>query len=254
MQEFCHRCHADLPQLAPGSSRGDEDAILFCPRCAAPQIHLPDYMRVEAPVATTTGALPPPRLFGAGPGAIDWRAVLTAATVVAAVGVLLTILSLQVGAFSVLGLLWTLSAGSIALALYARLRPQAQMDARVGMRVGVTAGLLMLAAMGVGLAATGVVLRYGTHGMEQFDKANADQRKAILTWFQQNIDDKEVQEKFAEDMNSPRMNSPEMRAGSALAGLGMQATLILLIAAGTGALVGRMRASPSARPGLRRGD
>lgn len=260
MRELCHRCHAELPEPAAGSSRGDEDAILFCPRCAAPQIHLPEHMRTEpaATVAPTTGELPPPRLFGEGVTSsfsqIDWRAALRCGAFVAAVAALLTVLSFAFAAFTFFGLLWTFSAASVALGLYARLRPQAKMDARIGMKVGVTAGVLLLAAIGIGLAATGVILRFGTHSMEQFDKANTEQRKQVVTWVQQNVDDKDLAAKLTENLTSPRMNTPEMHAANALGGMALQSVMILFICAGSGAFAGRLRGSQAARASLRQGD
>jgi hypothetical protein len=259
MRELCHRCHSELPEPAAGSSRGDEDAILFCPRCAAPQILLPEHMRTEVSSAPTTGNAPPPRPAGfnarhaTGPKSVDWRAALTAAAVVAAVSALLILGRLAVPAISILSLFWTLGGAVIALGLYSRYRPDARMDAGVGLRVGVASGLLMVAGMAIALAATGILLRFGTHRLAGFDAAT-DQIFAAFRkqWVQQ-----------MQDQNQPAdiqqqlltfMDSHEFRAGSVVFYMGFFGGIILLISACGGAFAGMLRASQSARPGLRRGE
>ena len=106
----------------------------------------------------------------------------------------------------------------------------------------------MLAAIAVPLACTGVVLlRFGTHGLDSFDKGNADQRKAMqawsLNWFEHNTQDKDLQAKYAEQLNSPFLNSPEVQAGGALAGMALQGLILVLLSTGIGSLAGRLQAA-----------
>jgi len=262
MHELCHRCHGEIPEV-PGSSRGDDDAVLFCPRCGAPQIHLQEHMHAEAPAADavpTTGAVPPPRPPGAAglPGRIDWEAALVCTGLVAVVAASLAAIGIESIPVAFVGALWTISGAVIAIRLYNRRRPQAWMDARIGLRIGVAAGLLIVAATCVTAATAGVVMRFGTHSMAKFDEENAQERKAlqtrIIAWFDQNVQDKDMQQRYAEEMNSPQMNSPEMLAGSALFGRALQGFFILAISALGGAFAGRLLTSHTGHPRLRRGD
>ena len=263
MRELCHRCHGELPELAGGAGRGDEDTLLFCPRCCAPQILLPEHMRIETPagdLAPTTGALPPPRPAGAATatatgatalGEVDWQAALSSIAVVATVGAILTGIGNESAPFFLICVLWIISAAVIALGLYARRRPAAWMDARTGMRVGVATGLMMVAAMAMALSATGVVRRFGIHTMSARDAESAQElavaEAQASEWMQMQNQTKEIQQKF-----HGFINSPEARAGSQLFRLGILGGIILLLSAGGGAFAGRLRASQAPRTGLRR--
>lgn len=228
--------------------------MLFCPRCSAPQLLLPEHMRIEdpgaAPVATT-GTLPPPRVRTADSRQVDWQAALPGAAMVAVAGAVLTMVGLKVNGAALLSVVWLLSAASISLGLYVRRSPRAWMDGRIGLRVGVVTGLLMLAALAVAGAGTGVVLRFGTHGLAQFDEQSVQQTKATqawwVNWMQAQGQDKDVQAKYVEMLNSPLMTSPEMKAGSELFSLGLEGAIIVLIAAGGGAFAGMLRGRRAAR-------
>ena len=262
MRALCHRCHGELPEPSAGSSANDEDALLFCPRCGAPQILLPEHMRNEAPApgmaALTTGTLPPPRPAGAGvgPGQVVWRAALRAGMAVATVSAVLTLAGLAFAPVSPLTVIWTLAGALIAVKLYARWSPLAAVDSKVGKRIGTATGLLMLAFIVVALAGAGVVLRFGTHGLEQFDRDNAAQRKAVhewsLNWFERNTDDKDMQAQYAQQLNSPFLNSPEVQAGGALASVALQGLLLVLLSTALGSVAGRLQAVQTARAGVRR--
>ena len=260
MHEYCHRCHGELPGRAAANPYDDEGALLFCPRCGAPQILLPEHMRVEAVEAeqiNTTGATPPPRPANAPgslkDGQIDWRIALAAGALVAVVGAVLELIGLKSNAVSLLSLLWTMGGAVIALGLYARHRPAAWMDARVGLRVGVATGLVLIAAMGIALAATGVVMRFGTHSLGSFDAEIAANfglmRQQMVARLQEQQQSADIQQKIL-----GFMGSQEVRAGFAMFYLGVLGGVIMLVSAGGGAFAGMMRASQSPRPGLRRGD
>jgi hypothetical protein len=254
MRELCHRCHGELP----ASTKGDSP-LIFCPHCAAPQLLLSESMRIELPpVAPTTGALPPPRPVGSyplnsRPGQVDWRAAIAATAMVAAVGAALLVGGVEFSAVSFLSVLWTMSGAVIALGLYSRNRPQAWMDARVGLRVGFASGLLTIAAMGIALAGTGVVMRFGTHSLGSFDAGIVQifdiNRQHVIQMMQEQNQPADIQVKLL-----GLMNSPEFHAGFAITYVGVLGGIILLISAGGGAFAGMLRASRSPRPGLRRGD
>lgn len=254
MQEYCHRCHGELPLAAVGSKQSSDDAMLFCPRCSAPQILLPEHMRVEpAVMAGTTGTMPPP-LPADHPGArgqIDWRVALPAAAAIALVAAVLRIAGLKLEAASIVWFFWILAGANLALGVYAKRRPAAWMDARVGLRIGLVTGMLMCGAMAAAGGATGVVERYGLGGMAKFDDDRAKDRAAgqemVQSWMKEHAFDADVQKNYAESMNSPLAKSPEMLAGVALAGFGFEALVLMLISAGTGAINGMMRGARIAR-------
>ena len=207
----------------------------------------------------TTGALPPPRPAGPGwryaPGSktVDWRAVLVSAGWVALIGAVLACLRVVFPAVAILSVFWTISCAGTALGLYARFRSGAWLDARTGMRIGVVAALLMVAAAAIARSATGVAMRFGTHSMAATDAEEAAQRKVaeaqVTQWTQLESQPKEVQEKFHEVWSAP-----EAIAGSFVAGLGMLGGIILVFSAGLGAFVGMLRGSQAARQGLRPGE
>jgi hypothetical protein len=254
MRELCHRCHGELPASITGDS-----PLVFCPHCAAPQLLLSESVRIELPVAApTTGALPPPRPIGfqslnPRPGQVDWRAAIAATGLVAAIGAALLVGGLEFSAVSLLSVIWTMSGAVIALGLYSRSRPRAWMDARIGLRVGSAAGLLMIAAMSIALAGTGVIMRFGTHSLGSFDADIAQvfevNRQHLVQMMQQQNQPADLQARLL-----GLMNSPEFHAGFAMTYIALLGGIILLLSAGGGAFAGMLRASHSPRPGLRRGD
>ena len=166
VNEFCHRCGAELPAREWAGDGG-----FFCPHCGAPQILLPDYLRAE--VAETprdeaglgvNTALPPPM-----PKEIHWRTAIRDAALVAVVGGVLTGVGTASGFVSFLGFLWVVSGGVIAMGFYQKRKPAATMSVRVGLRVGAVTGVLMMAALAVALATAGSVARFGLHRMAEFD-------------------------------------------------------------------------------------
>lgn len=260
MYPSCHRCHAELPGSAHLPSRSGEDAALFCPHCGAPQLCLPDHMRLDPPAAPaadpgtlTTGSLPPPRRPGFPPNRIDWRVALRSSAIVAAVSAALGVASLYFTFLSFAYFVWTIGGAIVALGLYARSRPQARMDTGVGLRIGSLTGLIMIAFLGVVFSLTGLVARFATHSMTGFD-AQLTQQMAVLeqqmklSVAQQNRPP-DVEQKLAEFVDF--LNTPEARTGITLAGVGIQACFILLVATGGGGFAGRMRSLGSLRRNLR---
>ena len=249
MDELCHRCHGVLPQHAPVSGRSaysglEPDAMLFCPHCSAPQIRLPEHMRPLVPVANppeTTGFSPPP-----DPRAIDWPVALRSAAAVALVGAALNTVGDFSAFFSFLGSLWVLGCALLTLSQYQRTRRRGWIDARAGMRIGATAGVLMVAAVGVSAATLGVIERFATHRLERQDIELAQQTKAVQAqvagWLKSSGESPEQQKQSAELMSSPWMNSQEVRAGSALGADALLAGLIVLLGSGLGASAGAVGA------------
>jgi len=255
MRELCHRCHGELPSSTAGGRHDDDAANLFCPRCGAPQILLPEHMYVEVPLsaASTTGAVPPPRPAGAGAGQVDWRAAIRAGSFVALVAAVLLVLGLSFSPVSFLSTLWIMGSAVIALGLYARSRPQASMDARVGLRIGVATGGMLIAAMAIVLAGMGVAMRFGTHNLAGFDAEIAQTfelvRARAAASLQEQGQPADIQQKIL-----AFVGSPEARAGLAIFYLGLTSFFILLLSAGGGAFAGMLRGAQAQRMGQRSGD
>lgn len=218
--------------------------MLFCPHCSAPQIRLPEHMRPLAKagsVAETTGSVPPPN-----PRAVDWPVALRSAAGVAIIGAALNTAGDFFAFLSFLGTLWVLSCSLLTISQYRRARPRGWMDPRAGMRIGVTASVLMIAAVGFSAAALGVVERFATHRLDRQDVLMAQQTKAMQTqmegWMKGMGQSAEEQKQYADLVNSPWLNSPEVRAGSALAADTLLAGTIVLLGAGLGAFAGAVGA------------
>ena len=178
---------------------------------------------------------PPPH-----PRAIDWRAALGSGVLVALVAAVLVVAGLRFPFASFLSTLWMLSAAAISLGVYMRRRPDAWVDAGVGLRVGVATGLLMLAAVALALATTGVVMRFGVHRMAGFDSDVAQQ----MTSMQQQLGQRMAEQQQPAELRDHMigfLRSPEVRGGLALFYLGMSGLILLLFAAGGGAFAGMLR-------------
>ena len=255
MNELCHRCHGELPANKPGQRGGPgelEDVLLFCPHCSAPQILLPEHMQVEteSQKEASTGLLPPPRLDGSeemsSPGSVDWRVALSSCAVVAVAGAVLTVGGLRIHALSVLSTFWVMGGAVMALGLYARKLPLANMDGRVGMRIGTVSGLMLIAAIALGLSAVGVTARFATHGMKGFDATLTQQLGIMRAQTVERLKDQnsgpEMQAKLLNFMDSA-----EVRAGLVVLYAAFVSFLIMLISMGGGAFSGMMRKGAAGR-------
>jgi hypothetical protein len=231
MRETCHRCGGDLPTgdgLSP-----------FCPHCGAPQLYLSEsYLADQQELASnpdSTGTLPPPL-----PRQVDWKAALRCAFLVAAIAAVLSVVGLRVPGVSFVSTIWILTASMSTLALYQRHRPRAWMDAGVGARVGLTAGLALIITIGVSMAIAGVVARFGLHAMSGFD---AD--------FAQMLAQAKLTATASAAQAAPEVvklyDLPEFQAGIVLASLTISAIFLLAFSAFGGALGGMLRNRRHAR-------
>jgi hypothetical protein len=251
MLELCHRCHGELPLSASGTqgNGSGEERALYCPHCGAPQLRLPDYMRHDAdfaaPVAeinepgeeagTGRTPLPPPR-----PHEVNWRVALSSAALVAVVAAVLVVAGLRIPFASFLSTIWVIGAAALALGIYSRRNPEGWMDGHVGLRVGLTTGVLMLAMIAAGLAITGVVLRFGLHRLGSFDADIAQQMHAMQQQLGERMAEQQQPLQFRNHMLG-FMGAPEVRGGLAIFYLATSGLVILLFAAGGGAFAGMMR-------------
>jgi hypothetical protein len=228
MQQFCHTCGGDLPA---GSGESP-----FCPHCGAPQLTLSlDYQSVETggegvagtPAPATTGALPPPR-----PQQVDWKMAIRCAASVAGVAGLLSLGAMRLPILTPASVMWVLSASLITLGLYQRRRPAAWMDAGVGARIGLVAGLCLAVGLAIPMAVAGVVARFGLHSMASFDT----QLGAI---FEQVIQ-KQPASTFPPEAVQ-LVHSQEFRAGYVLFAMGVVSVFLLGISTVGGAFGGLLR-------------
>ena len=234
MHTLCHRCGGDLPS--------GEGITPFCPHCGSPQLFLSEDFFAEqtaAANADTTGALPPPL-----PRQVDWQAALRCATLVAAIASVLCILALRVPGFSLISTLWILTASTSTLALYHRRRPLAWMDAAVGARIGLTAGLAVIVLIGASLAITGIVARFGLHAMTGFD---ADLAQVLA---QAKIAASQATVSSPADTQSQVLrlyDLPEFQTGLILSSIAISSILLLVFSAFGGAVNGLLRTRRRAR-------
>ena len=220
MHRYCHRCG---DEVAPGGSEA-----AFCPHCGAPQLVLLEHDLPEASEGETTGALPPPR-----PRAVEWKTAMLCAAGVALMAALLSVLAAGFPAVTPLNWLWILSGSMTTLALYQKRRPKAKMNAGIGARIGLVTGIAVVGFVTFAMAAAGLVARFGLHRMSAFDVSITEQmhlqmEHAMLT----NPVPKEM---------LPFFYSPEFTAGMMLVGIGMLATLVLVLSALSGAAGGMLR-------------
>ena len=221
MHEFCHRCGGELP--------AGEGAAPFCPQCGAPQIYLLDHdPAAAAPEDGTTGTLPPPR-----PQVVEWKTAIRCAALVAIVAAALSVAGTRFPMVSALSSLWIISGALITVGLYQRRRPLALMDAGVGARIGLVAGLALVTCLGVSMSVAGLVARFGLHSMAAFDAQLTEQLHT------------QIEKAAAANPAPPElirfMYSPEFRAGIMLAGFAMVAGALLLLSALGGAVGGMLR-------------
>ncbi|WP_125485181.1 hypothetical protein [Edaphobacter aggregans] len=176
----------------------------------------------------TTGTLPPPR-----PQLVEWKTAIRCAVLVAIVAAALSVAGTRVPMVSALGSLWIISGSLITVGLYQRRRPLALMDAGVGARIGLVAGLALITCLGVSMAVAGLVARYGLHNMAAFDGQLTEQLHA------------QIEKAAAANPAPPEvirfMYTPEFRAGIMLAGFAMVAGALLLLSALGGAVGGMLR-------------
>ena len=225
---WCHRCGEAL-------AAAGQEAALYCGHCGAPQLTLPDYLRLvppemEALRARTTGMVPPPR-----PRMVDWRAVLRCAGVVGSVAAVLMALGLLVDSLSALGTLWMLASGLAAVWLYGRVRPQGRMDARVGVRVGVVSGLTTVSLVGTVLALGGLVERFVLHRSAAID----DWVNKGLAVFLAQVNSQPGAPVFGPQAVAILL-SPEGRAGYILLNFAVDGLFVVALAAAGGALTGTL--------------
>ncbi|MCL2661329.1 MAG: zinc ribbon domain-containing protein [Acidobacteriaceae bacterium] len=223
MTEFCHRCGDELPATAGSAT--------FCPHCGAPQI----YFAGQNPDAEQTGnpqtAAQPPRLQ-----LIEWKTVIRSALMIGFVAAILNVASAGLPGLFLLNYLLIFSTPALALAIYQKHHPQARMDLRIGARIGLVVGLVLLGCMAASSVIMGVVARFGLHNMANFDAQ-------LLQKIHQG---QEMAQNWAVAHNIPKpdysyMNTPEARVWILLLNYGLLGAAVLAFSTLAGALGGTRR-------------
>lgn len=243
MHATCHRCCADLPDLLTGrgaaASTSDDERAMFCPRCGAPQIQFPAYLRVETAVdaaaTPTTGTVPPPR-----PQLVDWPIAMLCILPIALLTAVFAVASELRPELRFLVLLAIFSGATMVLSLYRSRRPVARINGKVGLRIGFMTGVAMVILMWIGLVTASVIERFLTKGLGEFDRAMMQQKvvqiemaKRMSEQFSLTGDDAVRLQKQVEVFLSP-----EGIAGTLLVGFIMQSGLVVLMTTGLGGLAG----------------
>jgi hypothetical protein len=227
MKEFCHTCGGEL---AVGSGESP-----FCPHCGAPQLTLSlDYQsvetggepKVETPGPASTGTLPPPR-----PQQVDWKMAIRCAVAVAGVAGVLSLGAMRLPVLTPASVLWVMSGSLITLGLYQRRRPAAWMDAGVGARIGLVAGLCLAMGLAIPMAMAGVVARFGLHSMGGFDTWLASIFETVI---------KQSTTPFPPEALQ-LIQSQEFRAGYVLFVFGVISVFLLVLSTVGGAFAGLLR-------------
>jgi predicted RNA-binding Zn-ribbon protein involved in translation (DUF1610 family) len=228
IQRHCHRCRSVL-------HAEDQGTLFFCWNCGAPQITLSEELLAQAeqqlqdPSAgeQTAGAVPL-----AAPLAVNWKAVIGIAMMVtggiSAVSILLPPLEL---------LAWL--APSIVLAIYASRNRQTRITGGLGARVGLICGVLSSLGMTVITTAQMLLLRYGIHGMDEFE-ANMN---SIMLEARARATEQSGQ--AAANFFNLFLTVPEFRAGFFLAGLATVIVMLLVLSTAGGAFAGFVRSRQS---------
>jgi hypothetical protein len=226
MQQTCHRCGGDLAEKSGESP--------FCPHCGAPQLFLALENQSaatggEAGGAASTGVAAPPKARQ-----VEWKTAILCALAVGGVGSALTLVAMKVDVLSPLSMLWIMSASLITLGFYQKRRPAAQMDIRVGARIGVVVGICLAVELGIAMAGAGLVARFVLHSMGNFDTQMAAQILTVQKTMQQ-------QGTPAPASLMRFISSPEFRAGTMLATFAMVSAGLLVLSALGGAFAGLLR-------------
>lgn len=193
----------------------------------------------------TTGTRPPPR-----PQVLDWGAALQAVLPVAIATGIFSVAGLVLPFAAFLSTVCVLLGAAVALGLYRLRRPLARIDGQVGLRVGLLTGLMIVAAVGVGYAATGVVERFVTHNLESFDAQIAQTFATVRT---QAMDTMKQQDQPAAVQQKAVgfIGAPEVQAGVILAYLAMISGFVLILTTVGGGAAGVFQ---TRRRALRSGD
>lgn len=227
MSQTCQRCGTDL-------TLNDNASAQYCYHCGLPQLTISAYT-THANDATVDPPAGAEHTHSRSISGVHWRPAIRSAAIVACVGALLNLLAVRLVALSLIGFMWLLMASILTIAFYLRGHRTWRMDTRVGLRLGVTVGILQSVLLVALLAGSGFVLRYHLHAMGSFD--------ALMT--------QSLEDAIAKMGNTPQLppeiiglyRSPEMRAAAMMVTAAILSIGLTLFCAVTGIVGGLLFAS-----------
>jgi hypothetical protein len=169
---------------------------------------------------------------------VEWTTAIRCAVGVAAVASALSLVALRVEVLSPVSLVWIMSASLITLGFYQKRRPAAQMDVKVGARIGVVVGVCLALELGVAMAGAGLVRRFVLHSMGDFDAQMGAQLELVVKTVQQQA----AQQATPMPPDLVRLiTSPESRAWLMLAEFAFVSAGLLVLSTLGGAFAGLLR-------------
>lgn len=223
IQRHCHRCRSLL-------HTEDEGSLFFCWNCGAPQVTLSEELleQAEQQIQDAAGEQTPSAPPIADPSAVNWKAVIVIAMMVAGA---ISAISIVLPPFELLAWL----APSVVLAIYASRHRQTRITGGLGARIGLICGILTSLGMTVASTVQMLLQRYGLHRMVEFDTGmNSMMSQAKVRAIEQSG---QASAGFFDLI----LTVPEFRAGFVLAGLAMVTAMLLVLSTAGGAFAGFVR-------------
>jgi hypothetical protein len=229
MQRLCHRCHHAL-------TIDDENALIFCYNCGAPQVTLSEELLEQAQKALETSperieteaerseriAAQPPDLL------VIWKSIIRIAALVSGVISLICLaLPLEI-------LAWL--APGIVLSVYCARHRETKITTAVGARIGLVCGILCGFGITVAKAVQMLVVRFGLHQGGSLDKTLV---QAITQAKARAI--AQSGQAAAGAIFNPLLNVPEFRVGFYMFALLFGISILIALSIASGAFSGFMR-------------
>ena len=224
IHRYCHRCRSLL-------HAEDEGTLFFCWNCGAPQVTLSEELleQAEQQIQDASASEHPANTTPiADPSAVNWKAAIVIAMMVAGV---ISAISIVLPPFELLAWL----APSVVLAVYASRHRQTRITGGLGARIGLICGILT--SLGVVLITTGQMLiqRYGLHKMSEFE---TNVNSIILDTKARTL---EQSGQAAADFFNLLLTVPEFRVGFFLTSIAMGIAMLLVLSTAGGAFAGFVR-------------
>jgi hypothetical protein len=242
IQRLCPRCRTVV-------HIEDDNSLVFCSNCGAPQVRLSQELleaQVEATAQLPEGAPVSMDATAAAtqntvvPALNRWSGAVQCAGIAGAVAAGLTLISFAVPALGLLSMGWVVAAPIVVLGVYASRFRNTRITAGFAARLGLLCGVAILVAM---LALNTIHLcldRFVFHAATAIDSQLATtfaQQEAVLST------------QLGTDA-APMLHTlaiPEFRAGILLCSFGMLSALYLVYSAAAGAFAGLLRSRTSTR-------
>lgn len=184
---------------------------------------------------TSTGTLPPPR-----PQQIDWKLAIRSASLVAFIAAVLGVVGQRIPNLSVFSFVWLISASLTTMAVYQRRRPLASMNIRIGAKIGILVGVVLVFALGAAMSIGTLVSRFVLHSMAESDKQTAQ----VLSGIKIQLDQLAATRPVPPGVYA-MLGSSEAGSVLNLLGLGLGMATILAVSVFGGAVAGLLRSRRS---------